>query len=180
MILTTRGSRPGRVTCNRVRGPDRAPLALSLSLSLSPSPYLLLFPRVNFPLPLFYFLLFSSSLPSWLAHNRSSRHNRPILSVNLLRYVMCAFFFDFQSHGVSNVSVSYFCYTRQLRDLIICPDERGVVNYVQDQCIMERDMTDPSSVSPFPFHLPFCPRSFFFLLCLCVPMRATKESKERK
>jgi len=35
----------------------------------------------------------------------------------------------------------------QLRDLIICPDERGVVNYVQDQSIMERDITDPSSVS---------------------------------
>lgn len=38
---------------------------------------------------------------------------------------------------------------RQLRDLVICPDKRGVVNYVQDQSIMERDLTDPSSVSLF-------------------------------
>ena len=37
----------------------------------------------------------------------------------------------------------------QLRDLIICPDERGVVNYVQDQCIMEHDISDPTSVSLF-------------------------------
>ena len=36
---------------------------------------------------------------------------------------------------------------RQLRDLVICPDERGVVNYVQEQCIMEHDISDPSSVS---------------------------------
>jgi hypothetical protein len=35
----------------------------------------------------------------------------------------------------------------QLRDLIICPDERGVVNYVQEQCIMEHDISDPSAVS---------------------------------
>ena len=51
---------------------------------------------------------------------------------------------------------------RQLRDLVICPDERGVVNYVQEQSIMERNITDPSSVSLFrtpysqaPF--PLCP-----------------------
>ncbi|KAI9439695.1 WD40-repeat-containing domain protein [Lactarius indigo] len=37
----------------------------------------------------------------------------------------------------------------QLRDLIICPDERGVVNYVQDQCIIEHDISDPSS-APTP------------------------------
>lgn len=35
---------------------------------------------------------------------------------------------------------------RQLRDLVICPDERGVVNYVQDQNVMERDISNPSSV----------------------------------
>lgn len=44
---------------------------------------------------------------------------------------------------------------RQLRDLIICPDERGVVNYVQDQNIMERDITDPSSVSLILCHFLF-------------------------
>ncbi|KAI0260442.1 hypothetical protein BC834DRAFT_973451 [Gloeopeniophorella convolvens] len=33
----------------------------------------------------------------------------------------------------------------QLRDLVICPGERGVVNYVQEQCIMERDITDPAA-----------------------------------
>lgn len=43
------------------------------------------------------------------------------------------------------VSISHV----QLRDLIICPDERGVVNYVQDQCIMEHDISDPSA-SPTP------------------------------
>ena len=37
-------------------------------------------------------------------------------------------------------------FSSQLRDLIICPDERGVVNFVHDQCIMERDISDPSSV----------------------------------
>jgi hypothetical protein len=74
------------------------------------------------------------------------------------------------------VLVSYFCYTRQLRDLIICPDERGVVNYVQDQCIMERDMTDPSSVSPFPFSL-FPPTFFFKFL---IVLLCANESDKRK
>jgi hypothetical protein len=54
--------------------------------------------------------------------------------------------------------VSRFPNYRQLRDLIICPDERGVVNYVQDQCIMEHDISDPSSVSLyFPFSLSRLP-----------------------
>lgn len=30
---------------------------------------------------------------------------------------------------------------------MICPEERGVVNYVHERSIMERDVTDPSSVS---------------------------------
>ena len=63
----------------------------------------------------------------------------------------------------------------QLRDLIICPDERGVVNYVQDQSIMERDITDPSSVSLilslsllFAYSSPFSDRFY-----------AEKKSKKR-
>jgi len=52
--------------------------------------------------------------------------------------------------------------TRQLRDLIICPDERGVVNYVQDQNIMERDITDPTAVSLFG---PFVPCLSFLVIC---------------
>ncbi|KAI0313643.1 hypothetical protein OF83DRAFT_513177 [Amylostereum chailletii] len=33
----------------------------------------------------------------------------------------------------------------QLRDLVICPEERGVVNYVHDLSIMERDLLDPTA-----------------------------------
>ncbi|THH05792.1 hypothetical protein EW146_g9807 [Bondarzewia mesenterica] len=47
----------------------------------------------------------------------------------------------------------------QLRDLIICPDERGVVDYVQDKCIMEREMTDPSSTSIPLVMLNFIPNT---------------------
>jgi hypothetical protein len=81
---------------------------------------------------------------------------------------MCAFSVSLKGlilcRDPSTIIVSPFA-TRQLRDLIICPDERGLVNYVQDRCIMERDITDPSSVStlislyPFVF-VSFC--LFFF------------------
>jgi hypothetical protein len=67
---------------------------------------------------------------------------------------MCAFFplsppdrrYHLTDLGALSAPASLFL-SSQLRDLIICPDERGVVNYVQDQTIMERDITDPSSVS---------------------------------
>lgn len=118
-------------------------------------------------LPSFFFLfhpLQYRSLPPnhflWLALNPSSPHSRLILSVNRLRYAMCAFFppsppdrgYHLTEFGASSVPASFF--SRQLRDLIICPDERGVVNYVQDQNIMERDITDPSSVSFLLFLFP--------------------------
>lgn len=35
----------------------------------------------------------------------------------------------------------------QLRDLVICPEERGVVNFIQEDAIMERDVTNPTAVS---------------------------------
>ncbi|KAI9511910.1 hypothetical protein F5148DRAFT_1167363 [Russula earlei] len=47
----------------------------------------------------------------------------------------------------------------QLRDLVICPDERGVVNYVQDQSIMERDITDPSSAQKSLVTLNYAPNT---------------------
>jgi hypothetical protein len=43
---------------------------------------------------------------------------------------------------------------RQLRDVLICPRERGVVNYIQHQSIIEHNINLPDSVrttaiSPF-------------------------------
>lgn len=61
---------------------------------------------------------------------------------NRFPYPMCSSLSHDKRHPVP-LTLSH----RQLRDLIICPDERGMVNYVQDQCIMEHDISDPSSVS---------------------------------
>ncbi|KAH9972389.1 hypothetical protein BJV74DRAFT_210575 [Russula compacta] len=47
----------------------------------------------------------------------------------------------------------------QLRDLVLCPDERGVVNYVQDQSVMERDISDPSSAQTPLVSLVFIPNT---------------------
>ncbi|KAI0289717.1 hypothetical protein BC826DRAFT_1030078 [Russula brevipes] len=47
----------------------------------------------------------------------------------------------------------------QLRDLIICPDEPGVVNYVQDQSIMERNIADPSSAQTPLVSLNYVPNT---------------------
>jgi len=72
---------------------------------------------------------------------------------------------------------------RQLRDLIICPDERGVVNYVQDQSIMERNITDPSSVSLFcaPTNHPTPLPSFVHLArLLSALLQQTKEACEKR
>ncbi|KAI0058752.1 hypothetical protein BV25DRAFT_1901973 [Artomyces pyxidatus] len=47
----------------------------------------------------------------------------------------------------------------QLRDLIICPDERGIVNYVHDHYIMERDITNPSSIPTPLVQLNYVPNT---------------------
>lgn len=47
---------------------------------------------------------------------------------------------------------------RQLRDLIICPRERGILNYVQEHSIVEHDITSSNSVrqvQTFPNFLSF-------------------------
>ncbi|KAI0052340.1 hypothetical protein FA95DRAFT_1483919 [Auriscalpium vulgare] len=47
----------------------------------------------------------------------------------------------------------------QLRDLVVCPDERGVVNYVHEQSIMERNIMQPS-LPPTPLvNLAFTPNT---------------------
>jgi hypothetical protein len=63
----------------------------------------------------------------------------------------------------------------QLRDLIICPDERGVVNYVQDQSIMERDITDPSSVSAYTFPLSSLRLSFSVVFSIASTRKEAKK-----
>jgi hypothetical protein len=164
------------VTCNRV---SVSRPRSTLALALPPSPYLLL----CVPESTFLFLLSHLFFSTIMARSQSLLTPQP---TNIVRQpvTIChvCVFFNLQTHCA--LSHIYIFYPRQLRDLIICPDERGVVNYVQDQCIMERDMTDPSSVSPFPFHLIFLSPpffiSFYFLLCLCVPMRATKKVRKGK
>ncbi|KZV64486.1 hypothetical protein PENSPDRAFT_615262 [Peniophora sp. CONT] len=47
----------------------------------------------------------------------------------------------------------------QLRDLIICPEERGVVNYVHDRAIVERDIRDPLSSQRTLAALNFIPNT---------------------
>lgn len=116
--------------------------------------------------PIFPSSIISTWLPtihlSWLALNPFSLRNPLISSANRSRYAMCAFFPphppDRQYHLTALGLPSSL--SSQLRDLIICPDERGVVNYVQDQSIMERDITDPSSVSSCTFPLSSLRLSF--------------------
>lgn len=74
--------------------------------------------------------------------------------------------------------VSRFPNNRQLRDLIICPDERGVVNYVQDRCIMEHDISDPSSVSLFT--LLFSLSRLALLRAAPFPVVERKKKKEER
>ena len=64
---------------------------------------------------------------------------------------------------------------RQLRDLVICPDERGVVNYVQEQSIMERNITDPSSVSLFRTPLSLLLGPLFLFAPSCNGASASKK-----
>ncbi|PPQ84779.1 hypothetical protein CVT24_002747, partial [Panaeolus cyanescens] len=51
----------------------------------------------------------------------------------------------------------------QLRDLIICPRQSGVVNYVQEQRILEHDLTIPDSTPRTLAHLSFTPNSITYL-----------------
>ncbi|KAG6827267.1 hypothetical protein H0H92_012531 [Tricholoma furcatifolium] len=47
----------------------------------------------------------------------------------------------------------------QLRDLIICPRERGIVNYVQHNSIVEHDLNRPDSTPRTLVKLPFQPNT---------------------
>ncbi|TFY66359.1 hypothetical protein EVG20_g4730, partial [Dentipellis fragilis] len=53
------------------------------------------------------------------------------------------------------VSISHV----QLRDVMLCPDEPGVVDFVQGQNILERDITDPSSTPTYLANLNFVPNT---------------------
>ena len=53
----------------------------------------------------------------------------------------------------------------QLRDLVICPHERGVVNYVQGSSIFEQDLSRSGSKRAIA-NLPFTPNT---LSALCIP-----------
>ncbi|KAA1477153.1 hypothetical protein DENSPDRAFT_844330 [Dentipellis sp. KUC8613] len=53
------------------------------------------------------------------------------------------------------VSISHV----QLRDVMLCPDEPGVVDFVQGQNILERDITDPSSTPTHLANLNFVPNT---------------------
>ena len=60
------------------------------------------------------------------------------------------------------------CFSRlpsQLRDLVICPHERGVVNYVQGTSIFEQDLSRSGSKRAIA-SLPFLPNT---LSALCLP-----------
>ena len=52
---------------------------------------------------------------------------------------------------------------RQLRDLIVCPGDRGVVWYVGHNCVVEHDILDADAVSP-NYSFFFGISSFFSLL----------------
>ena len=61
----------------------------------------------------------------------------------------------------------------QLRDLIICPRERGIVNYVQQKSIVEQDINAPGTVSSFIFlvdtTLTYCSLPEYFLTSISRP-----------
>jgi hypothetical protein len=58
--------------------------------------------------------------------------------------------------GASQPPVTLTSYTpacRQLRNLIACPQERGLVNYIQPKAIVEHDLHDDDAVShPYTYH----------------------------
>jgi len=155
-------------------------------------------PRGACPLPSILFPLFKSALEpfspsypssfhhlrlvptihlSWPARNPFLPHNPLISSANRSRYAMCAFFPPQppgRRHHLTALGRPSFLHS-QLRDLIICPDERGVVNYVQDQNIMERDITDPSSVSSYTFPLSPLRLSFSVVFPIAFTRKETKK-----
>ena len=130
-----------------------------LSLFLSSSP-------LGFPQFSFYGSLSIPSYPRTVSYRPPTRYDMP-----------CVRFFRLGlpiGDTISRSSTHPFSLSSQLRDLIICPDERGVVNYVQDQSIMERDITDPSSVSLYTFSLSSLRLSF------SVTFRSLLRGKKRK
>ncbi|KAI0034745.1 hypothetical protein K488DRAFT_83697 [Vararia minispora EC-137] len=47
----------------------------------------------------------------------------------------------------------------QLRDLVVCPEQRGLVNYVHSKSIMQRDVTNPASPPTPLVNLGFVPNT---------------------
>ncbi|TFY83422.1 hypothetical protein EWM64_g601 [Hericium alpestre] len=47
----------------------------------------------------------------------------------------------------------------QLRDVLLCPEERGIVNFVRNQTILERDTRDPTTVAYPLANLGFVPNT---------------------
>ena len=114
---------------------------------------------------------------SWLALNPFSLQNPLISSASRSRYAMCAFFPPQPPDRRNHLTAlgRHSSLRSQLRDLIICPDERGVVNYVQDQSIMERDITDPSSVSSYTFLLSSLRLSFPVVFSIAFTRKEAKK-----
>ncbi|KNZ77526.1 hypothetical protein J132_05274 [Termitomyces sp. J132] len=59
----------------------------------------------------------------------------------------------------------------QLRDLVICPRERGIVNYVQQHSIVEHNLNTPGSTPRPLVKLPFCPNTLSSL-----PIEGTEDT----
>ena len=49
-------------------------------------------------------------------------------------------------HVPADTLIPHLCLSSQLRDLIICPREPGLVNYVHDYSIVEHDLYAPDTV----------------------------------
>ena len=56
--------------------------------------------------------------------------------------------------NLANTLIPHLCPSSQLRDLIICPRESGLVNYVQGYSIVEHDLYAPDMVCTFHLPLP--------------------------
>ncbi|KAF7304740.1 DUF2415 domain-containing protein [Mycena kentingensis (nom. inval.)] len=59
------------------------------------------------------------------------------------------------SRAAANVTISHV----QLRDVLVCPRERGVVSYVQGSCIKEQNILDPSTPPCTLAELGFMPNT---------------------
>lgn len=65
---------------------------------------------------------------------------------------MCTSISLLSTCSLTGTLIPYLRSSSQLRDLIICPREPGLVNYVQGYSIVEHDLYAPDIVGPS--HLP--------------------------